>query len=1296
MQKSFAHKCLSTLLASSLLLGVIHPGLVRAEANKGPENILAGKVPTSNVEITNPKAATDGSKANADQDNSNTVVVAGSEDGSKPNNGWDQWKDVYLQYDFGEERSVQKVDIYRNTYPGAVSAFKNVKVEVSNDEQFTNPTVLFDTQDVRETKEARTAKDVDASTVKCLTLGSKGAAQSIVPEAPVTARYIRIYQRGHYITNTPDSWNGMSSAARFNEIEVYAEAKGDSGVTPDPEVPPTTDNKPGEEMVDANILVGKTPITNSKIPVSGGGDSTASGIVIENASYATDEEIGNAEADGNDHSNTKVVAGVEDNKQPENGWAKWQDVYLQYDFGKLQEVKKVQITRNTYNHAICTFKNVKVELSEDPDFKNPVIIFGGETGKDFEETPETKGQAQVITPEKPVQARYIRIWQRGHFIRNLPLGGWTGMSNGVLFNEIEVIASVPKSEVPTPPPAGEAKNIALNKLPYVRGLTPTNIEAITDGKVDNNYAVHNSHGNRWLQFEYKNKYNIKKINFKLEEGQYKSVEVSVSNSPTGKGSVVWSQKNWTQSSEMTSINLGKGKSAKYVRFTVNKADNEPAKYSEIEIWATGDNYDESKPQYVAPASKYNTLVWSDEFDGNALDTSKWQIIDGMANHGAIYNKQAVSVKDGCLVLNTKNYGTTEELVKAVGWDQYQQQELEKHITWSSGRVESKNKFSFQFGRVAVRAKPNDSKGIWPAIWMLCQDETGHDEIDILEYLGQDAWDAWTTNHFGILGKNKMSHGTSTKNYEAWCQDFHVFEVEWDPDCITFFIDGNKVHSTTWGKLDRDGMHTRPMFVILETQVGAGWVGPVDYDRQETKQDSNFLIDWVRVYQEKDQPVARFDDLVNIHSGPVNDPYMTAPVFASEGLQEIHHSENPGTPAWQDKDNFFYGGQPRVETDRVAVSENATGEQSLIYRVAQVQDVHLTTYYQTLSDGNIWNPDGWYDGRSIRNHLKDGADLNFKIYTSADSKEWKLFEKTKTVENYVDGHPGYARVTFDAYGLPEGTNYVKVVFPEYQGVKYRLHKGGTKDVLNTDVQLAKVTFLQKKNASDNDIPGFDVIVNGAQGENTGAGNYHPMTTVTLNAGQRAGYKFDGWKVTEGNVVLDDAKQPVAHFTMPKEKVVVEATWVAIPYKVEVLDSYAKDTGAGQYTVEDTVTVRAGQRDGYDFGGWKVTAGNLTLEQPNNPEITFKMPAENVTLQATWTKQEPVAPKPDETEKPDETTEPQNSEQNNTTPSKPDQTRPDATSPVTGDNSNIAAWLLVMLLAASAACIMIYKKRRTSDK
>ena len=39
------------------------------------------------------------------------------------------------------------------------------------------------------------------------------------------------------------------------------------------------------------------------------------------------------------------------------------------------------------------------------------------------------------------------------------------------------------------------------------------------------------------------------------------------------------------------------------------------------------------------------------------------------------------------------------------------------------------------------------------------------------------------------------------------------------------------------------MHSRPMFPIPETQVGDGWVGDVDYTKQATKQDSNFLVDW---------------------------------------------------------------------------------------------------------------------------------------------------------------------------------------------------------------------------------------------------------------------------------------------------------------------------------------------------------------------------------------------------------------------------------------------------------------------
>lgn len=58
----------------------------------------------------------------------------------------------------------------------------------------------------------------------------------------------------------------------------------------------------------------------------------------------------------------------------------------------------------------------------------------------------------------------------------------------------------------------------------------------------------------------------------------------------------------------------------------------------------GKSYDESAPEYVPPKSEYDTLVWSDEFNGDKIDESKWQIIDGMWNHAAIYNRKAVSIK----------------------------------------------------------------------------------------------------------------------------------------------------------------------------------------------------------------------------------------------------------------------------------------------------------------------------------------------------------------------------------------------------------------------------------------------------------------------------------------------------------------------------------------------------------------------------------------------------------------------------------------------------------------------------
>lgn len=182
------------------------------------------------------------------------------------------------------------------------------------------------------------------------------------------------------------------------------------------------------EPTTGNILTGKLPATNSTHLI-GDGDTGFD---------PTDSNI------------TKIIAGEENGSAENNGYASWDDVYLQYDFGEPREIHSINLTT-------------------------------------------------------PVTARYVRIWQKGHCIQNTNFS-WKGYSNGVGLREIEVIAKL--KDGGTLPGAQETRNIALGKLPYVYGLAPTNIAAISDGKQDDNYAVHNSTGERWLQFEYKNRYRI--------------------------------------------------------------------------------------------------------------------------------------------------------------------------------------------------------------------------------------------------------------------------------------------------------------------------------------------------------------------------------------------------------------------------------------------------------------------------------------------------------------------------------------------------------------------------------------------------------------------------------------------------------------------------------------------------------------------------------------------------------------------------------------------------------------------
>ena len=215
------------------------------------------------------------------------------------------------------------------------------------------------------------------------------------------------------------------------------------------------------------------------------------------------------------------------------------------------------------------------------------------------------------------------------------------------------------------------------------------------------------------------------------------------------------------------------------------------------------------------------LLWHDEFDGSQIDTTKWRVENAALIKNRelqYYSPDEVFVKDGVLTLRT-------------------QKRIMYGRRYTSGLVETKGKFSFQFGRVEVRAKLPKTQGIWPAHWMLPDNGKWPPEIDIMEALGHEPGKVYFTHHWGTREKHKWEQ----KYFEGadFSKDFHVFAIEWEADHITWFVDGQEVHTT------RQRIPDVPFYIILNTAVGGDWPGNPG---GSTEFPQTHDIDYVRVYQ----------------------------------------------------------------------------------------------------------------------------------------------------------------------------------------------------------------------------------------------------------------------------------------------------------------------------------------------------------------------------------------------------------------------------------------------------------------
>ena len=243
---------------------------------------------------------------------------------------------------------------------------------------------------------------------------------------------------------------------------------------------------------------------------------------------------------------------------------------------------------------------------------------------------------------------------------------------------------------------------------------------------------------------------------------------------------------------------------------------------------------------------YN-LLWHDEFNGDELNQEIWtrEVREvGWTNNelqAYVDSEDNVFVKDGNLILKAMDAGDG---------------------TYTSGKVNSQNKADFQYGKVVASAKTPQGKGLWPAIWMMPQDEDFYGqwpkcgEIDIMEVLGDDVSKAYQTIHYGAPHAEQQGIYTINNVLKdgTFASKFHEYSVEWEPGEMRFFIDNIKIltvndwFSAVEGEDDKPypAPFNQPFFVQMNLAVGGNWPG--DPDENTDFDNAEFAIDYVRVYQ----------------------------------------------------------------------------------------------------------------------------------------------------------------------------------------------------------------------------------------------------------------------------------------------------------------------------------------------------------------------------------------------------------------------------------------------------------------
>lgn len=273
------------------------------------------------------------------------------------------------------------------------------------------------------------------------------------------------------------------------------------------------------------------------------------------------------------------------------------------------------------------------------------------------------------------------------------------------------------------------------------------------------------------------------------------------------------------------------------------------------------------------------LVWHDEFDyTGAPDSTRWQYEYGFVRNHELqwYQPQNARVIDGVLQIIGRHEQVPNNRYRSGSRDWRRNRETAEY---TSACVLTRDRFSFRYGRLEVRARIPIASGAWPAIWTLGNrwGWPACGEIDVMEFyrvppqtmgihhatasrerslpiiLANACWqapeghDAWNTS------RTPLTHFTD--NDPDWAQKFHIWRMDWTPDAIRLYLDDellNDIPTAPANNGGGDAHNINPFanevpdfghYILLNLAIGSSGGHP-----DQTAFPLVYEVDYVRVYQ----------------------------------------------------------------------------------------------------------------------------------------------------------------------------------------------------------------------------------------------------------------------------------------------------------------------------------------------------------------------------------------------------------------------------------------------------------------